>query len=133
MNAYSVDLRQRVLDALEGGMSRAQVVETFQVSLPTIKRYLKLRRDTGEIAPKPSPGRPPKISPQQHGALEAQLREQDTATLTEHVRLWRTRQGVSLSISAMSRAIKRLGWTRKKGRWVPVSEMRGHGSSGESS
>ncbi len=130
MNAYSVDLRQRVLDALEGGMSRARAVETFHISLATIKRYLKLRRETGRIAPKPSPGRPPKIAPQQREALEAQLREQDTATLAEHVRLWRTRQGVALSISAMSRAIKRVGWTRKKGRWVPPSETSKRGPSG---
>ncbi len=114
MKAYAVDLRKRVVEAIEGGMPRAVAVKTFQVSLATIKRYLKLRREGGELAPKPSPGRTPKIKPEQHPRLEEQLREHDTATLQEHADLWEKQQGERVSIAAMARAIKRIRWTRKK-------------------
>lgn len=132
MKAYSVDLRQRILEAVERGMPRTEVAEVFGVSLPTIKRYLRQKRETGELAPKPRPGRTPKITPEQHPKLEAQLRAHDTATLLEHVRMWQRSQGNVVSIWAMYRAIKRLGWTRKKGRWVPLSEMSEPELSGES-
>jgi transposase len=111
-------------------MSRGEVAETFGVSLSTIKRYLRLEREGGGLAPKPSPGRPPKIGPEQHPHLEAQLREHDTATLSEHARMWEQRRGVRVSIFAMSRAIERLGWTRKKGRWAPQRGMSAPGPSG---
>ncbi len=130
MNAYSADLRKRVIEAIEGGMPRAVAVETFRVSLDTIKRYLKLKQEGRELAPKPSPGRTPKITCEQHPQLEEQLRTRDTAILQEHAELWEERQGVRLSITAMARAIKRLGWTRKKGVWVRASVTSGGERSG---
>jgi transposase len=47
---YSVDLRERVLAALDRGMSRSEVVTTFQVSLASLKRWHAARRDTGAVA-----------------------------------------------------------------------------------
>ncbi len=132
MNAYSVDLRKRIVEAVEGGMTRAQAVETFRVSLATIKRYLKLRQEGGKLDPKPSPGRTPKITPVQYPQLEEQLREHDTATLEDHIRMWQEKGGTSMSLPAMSRAIRRVGWTRKKGAWVPASVTRANGHITES-
>jgi transposase len=51
MNAYSNDLRLKVLDALDRGLPRKEVVRLFSISLSTIKRYLKLRKHTGDVAP----------------------------------------------------------------------------------
>ena len=52
MRAYSQDLRQRILRAVDQGMPRAEMIKTFAVSRSTIKRYFKLRRETGEVKPK---------------------------------------------------------------------------------
>ncbi|MDP8971613.1 MAG: hypothetical protein M3N45_00230 [Actinomycetota bacterium] len=41
-----------------GGTPREEVAKTFSVSMPTIKRWLKRRRETGDVEPKPIPGRP---------------------------------------------------------------------------
>jgi transposase len=41
MRAYSIDLRERVVAAVDGGMSHAEVATTFQVSEPTIRRWLR--------------------------------------------------------------------------------------------
>ncbi len=38
--------------------------------------------------------------------------------------LWERKQGVRVSVSTMSRAIVRLGWTLKKRVWVPPKETK---------
>jgi transposase len=126
MNAYSKDLRLRVLSALDRGMPRKEVVRTFGVSIATIGRYLRRRREGMDLAPRPSTGRTPTIlaNLQQKRALWKQLEQNDTATLERHCEIWEERQGARVSISTMSRAIRKLGWSRKKDRWVPPSETK---------
>jgi transposase len=126
MNAYSKDLRLRVLAAVDRGMPRKEVVRTFGVSIATIGRYIRRRREGMDLAPRPSTGRTPTIlaNLQQKRALWKQLEENDTATLERHCEIWQERQGARVSISTMSRAIRKLGWSRKKDRWVPPSETK---------
>jgi transposase len=121
MKPYSTDLRQRVLDAVDHGTPRQQMVELLEVSLSTIKRYLRQRRETGQLAAKPIPGRPPKKGATLDANLPAQLAAHDDATLEQHCQWWEASHGVQVSTASMSRAIARLGWTRKKNRWVPPS------------
>jgi len=134
MRAYSMDLRERVLAAVDRGTPRKEIVRTLGVSEPTIRRYLRLRKETGSVAPKPPPKRAFSIgqSVQQRRALWEQLAEHDDATLEEHCRLWERKQGVKVSISTMSRAIRRLGWTLKKRVWVPPNETKKREVLGES-
>jgi transposase len=125
MNAYSKDLRLRVLQAVDGGLPRRRIAELFGVSLSTIKRYVRRRRQGEDLEPKPSTGRKRRIlsTPEEKRALWEQLEENDEATLERHCQLWEERQGVRVSIATMSRAIReKLGWTYKKRRWVPPSE-----------
>jgi transposase len=126
MRAYSMDLRERVLAAVDRGTPRNEIVRTLGVSEPTIRRYLRLRRETGSVAPKPPPKRPFSIgqSVEHRRALWKQLEEHDDATLESHCQLWERKQGVKVSISTMSRAIRRLGWTLKKRVWVPPNETK---------
>lgn len=121
MRAYSIDLRQRVLHAIDHGTSRAEVATLFQVSLSTIKRYLKQRQVSGHLARKPVPGRPSRYGAALDAELPAQLTAHDDATLEQHCQLWEQTHGQRVSPATMSRAIARLGWTRKKRRWVPPS------------
>lgn len=114
MKPYSQDLRERVVKAVDEGLSRREIAKLFGVSEATIKRYLKLRRETGSLAAKPIPGYPPrKVGALQKG-LQPQLEAHPDATLEEHCRLWEAETGVRVSISTMSDAIRRLQWTRKK-------------------
>ena len=114
MKAYSQDLRQRVLRAVDQGTSQAAIVKTFAVSLATIKRYLKQRRETGQVLPKAIPGRPAIKGVALRQALLPQLQAHPDATLEEHCRLWEAEQGLQVSRVSISRAIQSLGWTRKK-------------------
>ena len=117
MKAYSKDLRLRVLDAVDRGTPRAEVARLFQVSMPTIKRWLRRRRETGTVAPARRPGRPAvKMGPLRAGLLP-QLEAQPDATLEEHGRAWERTQHVRVSTATMSRVIAgHFGWTRKKSR-----------------
>jgi len=124
MGAYSKDLRLKVLAAVDRGVPRKEAVGLFGVSLATVKRWLKRRNEGEDLAPKPSPGRTPTIlsTAEEKRALWEQLEGNDEATLERHCELWEEERGVRVSISTMSRAIRnKLGWTRKKGRWVPPS------------
>lgn len=126
MNAYSKDLRLRVLAAVDRGTPRLKVVHTFGVSLATIKRYLKRRMETGEVTARPSPGRTLTIggTTEQQRALWIQLKAHHEATLEQHCELWEQEHGVKVSISTMSRTIRKLGWTYKKRVWQLVNETR---------
>jgi transposase len=114
MRAYSYDLRQRILRAADQGIPRAEMSKTFAVSQSTIKRYLKLRRESGDVKPKAIPGRPSKKGAALHAGLLPQLEAHPDATLVEHCQFWEATHGVSVSSATMSRAIKHLNWTRKK-------------------
>lgn len=56
MRTYSLDLRERVLAAVDRGMPRKEAVGVFGVSLATLKRWLKRRQETGSVAPRRRPG-----------------------------------------------------------------------------
>ena len=58
MNAYSKDLRLKVLSAIDRDIPRKEVQDLFGVSLSTIKRWLKRRYQTGEVTIHKIPGRP---------------------------------------------------------------------------
>ena len=116
MKAYSEDLRGRILRAVDQSRSRSEIVSLFENSLSTIKRYVKQRRDEGHVRPKTIPGRPPKKRTQVEVGVLPQLQAHDDATLEQHCDFWEQAHGERVSRWTMSRAIKRLGWTRKKSR-----------------
>jgi transposase len=124
MKAYSMDLREKVLRAVDQGFPREEIVKLLGVSLATIKRYLKQRRETGTVAPKAIAGRPPKKLGPLQAERVAQLQAHDDRGLQEQCRLWEQSHGVRVSTSTMSRAIQRLGWTRNKRRWRKASGVR---------
>ena len=127
MNAYSKDLRLKALGALDRGLPRKEAAKTFGVSLATLKRWLKRRREGEDLAPKPSPGRTPRIlaTREQRRALWGQLEANDDATLERHCELWEgEHRGGGVSVATMSRAVRKLGWSRKKDRWEAPSGTR---------
>lgn len=134
MNAYSKDLRLRVLDAVDRDLPRKELVALFGVSASTLKRWLRRRGQTGEVAPRSSPGRTPSIcnTDEERRALWEQLEANYEASLERHCEMWEERRGVRVSVSTMSRAVRKLGWTFKKSRWWPPSATSKRGALGES-
>src|SRR2546430_10137745 len=130
MKPYSLDLRERVLRAVDQGKAQQEVVEALGISLATIKRYVKQRREMGHVRPKSIPGRPPKKALPLDTGLLPQLQAHPDVTLQQHCNLWERVSGVQVSRWTMSRAIKRMGWTRKKSLWQPANRMKRHGQLG---
>jgi transposase len=115
MNAYSEDLRLRIIAAVDGGMPRSEAARQFGVGHATVKRYLQLRRETGALAPRPSRGPFPIEMSALAAVLPARLAEASDATLAEHCAWYEATSGVRVADTSMSRVIRRhLGWTRKR-------------------
>jgi transposase len=121
MDAYSLDLRKKIVEAKERGMPTVEVARTFGVGVSTVKRYAATAREGRPLAPKKHPGSKPKIDEGARKLLEADLEERPAATLPQRREFLRRTCGVWVSDSTVSRMLKRLGWTRKKDRWVRVS------------
>jgi transposase len=121
MDAYSLDLRKKIVEAKERGMPTVEVAKTFGVGLSTVKRYAATAREGRPLAPKKHPGSKPKIDEGARRLLETDLEDRPAATLPERREFLRRTCGVSVSDSTVSRMLKRLGWSRKKDRWVRVS------------
>lgn len=125
MNAYSEDLRKKIVEAKERGMPTVEVARTFGVGLSSVKRYAKTVREGESLSPKSSPGRPPKADESARRLLEADLEERPAATLTQRCEYLRSAVGLRVSESTISRLLRRLGWTRKKDRWVRANATGG--------
>lgn len=132
MKAYSTDLRERVVLAAKQGMLQVEIAKVFAISLSTIKRYLKQWRESDTLEPKPIPGRPSKKLALVQQDLEQMLSEAPDVTLEQHCQTWEQKHGIKVSLSTMSRAIKQLGWTRKKRHWVPPNATKQRAAPGES-
>ncbi len=121
MNAYSEDLRTKIVEAIEKGMGKSEAARTFGVSLSSVKRYAKLAEQGRSLAPKKRPGSKPKMDERARRLLEADLEERPAATLSEHREYLRRVAGLWVSESTVSRMVGRLGWSRKKDRWERAS------------
>jgi transposase len=125
MEIYSKELRIRAVAAVERGIPRREVVDTFSISLTTLKRWLRRKREGEDLSPRFSTGRRRRIlaTLEEKRILCKQLEENDDATLERHCELWEQKMGVRVALSTMSRAIRhKLGWSYKKRRWVPPNE-----------
>jgi transposase len=115
MNAYSEDLREKIVEALERGMGKSQAARTFSVSLSSVKRYAKLAQEGRSLARKKRPGSKPKLDERSRKLLQADLEEHPFLTLQERCEYLRAVASVEVSRSTVCRAIKRMDATRKKG------------------
>ncbi len=116
MKQYSADLRERLLGAIDAGLSQVEAARLFGVGLSSIKRWRVRQQQTGTVQALTRPGRTRRIAKTAEAALVAQVRAAPDATLVEHCAAWAAATGVVVSPSTMSRALRRAGWPRKKSR-----------------
>src|ERR671932_2284645 len=100
MSAYSVDLRRRIVSAIEeGGMSKAQAARTFSVSLSSVKRYVDKAERGEPLAPKKRPGSLPKLDEKARKLLEDDLHERPFVTLRDRCEYIKVVTGLSVSLA----------------------------------
>ena len=116
MQAYSLDLRQRVVHAYEQGHdSIATVAERFSVSVGFVKKMLALSRTTGDLMPRGhAGGRRASLTPKQRQLLGRKVRARNDISLSELQAILEEQEGVSVHVSTICRALQRLDLPHKK-------------------
>jgi putative transposase len=135
---YSVDLRERVVSAVEaGGLSRNAAALRFGVAISTAIRWVRRFRETGSVAPGRMGGRRPKAIGDAHRAwLLQRTREQDftlrglVAELAarglevDYRTMWNFVHAEKLSVKK-NRARQRAGSSRRGAPARPVEQVSG--------
>ena len=116
MKAYSLDLRQKIVDAYtEGNVSQRQLAKRFRVALSFIEKLLKQHRETGTIAPKVRVQQTPtKLNEQQLSVLASIVETNNDATLEELRTILQQQTGVLISRSTVDRMLQKLNLSVKK-------------------
>jgi transposase len=116
MRAYSLDLRQKVVAAVERGDSTIEeVASAFGVGQTFVKKMLRQHRETGDLRPRPhGGGQTSRLSDKHLRLLRREVARSPDKTaeaLRDHLE---ERAAVSVSRPTLSRALSRLGLSRKK-------------------
>jgi transposase len=115
--ALSLDLRQRILAARDSDKySVRRIAEIFGVAKATVKKLIRLKRDTGSIVPRiPSP--PPLpiwTDTSMHKIVRDLVAEDNDATLAEYCDHLEERTGTRISVQQMCELLQKLKIYRKK-------------------
>lgn len=105
MNAYSLDLRKLVVAFVEEGHSQAEAARQFKLHPVTVSRWIKLKKTIGSLKVVAVPRSPHKLP---LDALEEYVKEHPDAILKE------IGKHFNCGKDAVARALKKLGFTRKK-------------------
>jgi transposase len=116
MKAYSLDLRQRVLEAaLSGEHTIAEVAELFGTGTTFVNKMLRRHRSGQDLAPRPhGGGQKARLSPAHHKMLRSEVRRRNDATLSELPAHLAKQAQVEVSIPTLGRVLQHLGLERKK-------------------
>jgi len=111
MEAYSLDLRKRVLAACDAGRRTKQVAQLFGVSPAWVRRLKQRRRELGTIDTLPGRyGRPKKLKEDHLQQLTALIQQHPDATLREI----RERLQVDIALSSLCCTLQRMKISFKK-------------------
>ncbi|MBN3951692.1 MAG: hypothetical protein HWQ38_36625 [Nostoc sp. NMS7] len=113
--AYSNDFRQKVMQAIElDGLKKCEASQLFNISRNTINLWFQRKAETGNVKPKP------RTVSQQNGKIRdwekfrSFVKEHGDKTQSEMAQLW----DGEISQRTISRALRKIGHTRKKNIWV---------------
>ena len=125
VKAYSVDLREKIIAAVGRGMSKAQAARTFGVGATSVKRYVKLAEEGKPLTPGKAPAKKGKLDRSAMKLLKEDLHSRPAVTYEKRADLLCELLGLRVSKSTICRMVRRLGYTRKKDRWVLQKEING--------
>jgi transposase len=118
---YSMDLRERVVTALESGMSTAQAAARFSVGKATAGTWGRLKRSQGDVRPA-TQGKPKGSVLDAHEAfILGALRDKPDTTLEEMAERLATERGVQMVWTAAWNFLDRRDMTHKKRLRTPAS------------
>src|SRR5688500_17326497 len=115
MSAYSLDLREKIVESVKKGVPQAETARRFGVDRATVKRYCKQLDERGTLGPRKAPGRAPKLDEEARQLLAEDLEQRPWATHSQRSApfLFAT-CGVRVSEATIWRTLRRLWVSRKK-------------------
>jgi transposase len=114
MQAFSLDLRERIIKSWQQGQAKAAIARLFMVSLSSVKRYVNQFQTEGHVQLKVQRRVPGKLTSKWRQRLARQVTAHADYTLAQHADLWNKRHTLKVSESCLSRALRRMGLSRKK-------------------
>jgi len=119
---YSMDLRERVVAAIDGGMSTRQAAARFSIGIATAGTWARLKRATGDVRPAKQ-GKPKGSVLDAHADfILGRLAEAPDTTLDEMVERLREERSITIVRTAVWKFLNRRGQTHKKRPLMPVSK-----------
>ena len=110
---YSLDLRERVVAAVAGGMSRAEAARRFDVSHSSAIRWTKRAAETGSPAALPMGGKKPFVLTDEEAWIRARIAEKPDITGRELLAEL-TERGVEVSYYGVWHFLDHIGLSFKK-------------------
>jgi transposase len=116
MKPYSIDLRQKVLDAhLKNQTSIREIAEKFGVSDSFVRKLLKRHQETGGIEPKPhGGGASAKLTEEHYVLVESMIAENNNITLVVLCKQIEAKTGIRVSVPTMCRILQKLKLGKNK-------------------
>ena len=124
MKALSLDLRERVADALEAGQTQTSIAQRFDVSLSSVERIARKRREGHGLEPGVPPGKKSLVAQGQHEAFAQLAASRTDWTLQTLAQAWQEQGGKALSQATPSRTLRRTGFSYKKSAALPPTRLR---------
>src|SRR5215210_6564211 len=115
MSAYSLDLREKIVESVKKGIPKAETARRFGVDRATVKRYCKQLDERGTLEPRKAPGKKPKLDQKARKLLAEELQERPWATHSQRAEFLYAASGVSVSEATICRTLGRMSHSRKKG------------------
>jgi transposase len=118
--AFSIDLRERVIAAIDEGQRVTDVSKLFKVCKRVIYNWLNLREETNSLAPKSGyqKGHSHKITDWEKFRNFAENNQH--CTVNQMIAKWAELTGITMSDSVMERALHKINYTSKKKLWVTL-------------
>jgi transposase len=114
MSAYSLDLREKIVESVKRGVPKAETARRFGVDRATVKRYCNHLDERATLEPRKAPGKKPKLDEKATKLLAKDLEERPWATHSQRAEFLFAVSGVSVSEATVCRAVRRLSRSRKK-------------------
>ena len=108
---YSDDFRQKVMQAIElDGLKKSEASQLFNISRNTINLWFQRQAQTGDVKPKLRQASQQQSKITDWEKFRAFVKAHSDKTQAEMAQLWE----VQISQRTISRALQKIGYTRKK-------------------
>ena len=125
MKAYSIDLREKIVQVYENSNTSVRKVATnFGVAKSFVQKLLLMKKNEGNLKPRKQGGSVKGQLDKYCVQLAAMVEQYPDKTLLEYCEYWAANYNVWVSTSTMCRALKKQNLTVKKRRYAAAKQGR---------